>query len=157
MHPLRAIAVIASVVTALPGCAPNRSEGPDLVQEPSEIRESISEAISRNGFDYNLLSQREGPDHVDVIIIKLSLDSLKGRHLSLEKLMTEIGRVSSQPSYGNLPIRILIGAGDEDDQMYLYAILATAVKGRSNIDLMTAADSRNEVIITVRHPGQGGS
>ena len=157
MHPLRAIAVIASVLTALPGCAPSRSNDRGSVQERSDIHERLSEAISRNGFDYNLLSQREGPDHVDLINIKLSLDSLKGRHLSLEKLMTDIGRVSSQPAYAHLPVRILVGAGDEDDQMYLYAILATAVKGSSNITLLLVADSHNEIIITVRHPGQGGS
>ena len=127
------------------------------MQERSEIHEGLSEAISRNGFDYNLLSQREGPDHVDLINIKLSLDSLKGRHLSLEKLMTDIGRVSSQPAYAHLPVRILVGAGDEDDQMYLYAILATVVKGRSNIDLTTVTYSRNEIMVTVRHPASVGN
>ena len=151
-----AIAVIASVMTALPGCAPSRSNDRGLAQERSDIHERLSDAISRDGFDYNFFSQREGPEHIDVINIKLSLDSLKGRHLSLEKLMTDIGRVCSQPAYAHLPIRIRIGSGDEDDQMYLYAILATAVKGRSNIDLTTATDPRNEVMVTVRHPGQGG-
>ncbi|NJD36379.1 MAG: hypothetical protein FIA96_16385 [Betaproteobacteria bacterium] len=157
MRSLRAIAVIASVLAALPGCAPNRAVDPDVEQERIDIHERLTEAISRSGFDYNFLSQRLGADHFDLISIKLSLDSLKGRHLSIEKLMTDIGRVSSQPTYAHLPIRIVIGASDEDDQMYLYAILATAVKGRSNIDLATATDSRNEIIITIRHPGQGGS
>jgi hypothetical protein len=31
------------------------------------------------------------------------------------------------------------------------------VKRRNNIALMTAADSRNEILVTVRHPGQDGS
>jgi hypothetical protein len=93
--------------------------------------------------------------HHDVINISVSLDSLKGRHHSLEKLMSDIGRICAHPSYAHLPIRILIGAGDDDDQMYLYAILATAVKGAANVGLLTASDSRNQIVISVRHPGWG--
>ena len=100
-------------------------------------------------------TQMEGGEHVDVINIRLSLDSLKGRHHSLEKLMTDIGRVCASRSYAHLPVRIWIGAGDEEDQMYLYAVLATTVKGRDNITLVPATDPGNEVVITVRHPPAG--
>lgn len=157
MHRIRAIAVMASVLTALPGCAPGRQADPGLLREQGDIRERLSEAISRDGFDHILRTHLDGPEPVYVINIKVSLDSLKGRHLSLEKLMMDIGRVCSHPDYGHFPISILIGAGDEDDQMYLYAILATAVKGRNNIALTPATDSHNEITIMVRHPHQGGS
>lgn len=157
MDRMRTIAVMAVVLITLPGCTPARHNDSALVQEQSDIHERLYETISRDGFDHNLRTQSDGPEHIDVINVKVSLDSLKGRHLSLEKLMTDIGRICAHPNYAHLPIRILIGAGDEDDQMYLYAILATAVKGSSNIALITAADPRNEIIITVRHPGQGGS
>lgn len=156
MRGKRATAVMASLLIALSACAPDRPTAPDLTQPRTDIHERLSEAISRDGFDYNSGTERDGLEEIDVIHVKISLDSLKGRHLSLEKLMTDIGRVCSYPNYAHLPIRILIGAGDEDDQMYLYAILATAVKGRSNIYLSTAADSRNEIIVTVRHRSQGG-
>lgn len=152
------IAVVAlAFLLALPACTANRQIEPDLVRERTDIHERLSEAIRRDGFDYKFLSRREGPDRIDVIHIKISLDSLKGRHLSLEKLMKDIGGICSRPNYAQLPFRILIGAGDEDDQMYLYSILATAVKGRENIALTTATDSRNEIIITVRHSGRSGS
>lgn len=154
---IRTIAVLASALTALSGCSPVVQHDPGLVREQSDIHERLSDAIGRDGFEHNFLNQREGSEHIDVIHIKVSLDSLKGRHLSLEKLMTDIGRICSHPNYAHLSMRILIGAGDEEDQMYLYAILATAVKGRSNIALTAAVDSRNEIIITVRHPGPGGS
>ena len=157
MDRIRAIAVIVAVLIAVPGCTLGRQTAPGLLRERSDIHERLSEAISLNGFDYDMLSQREGPEHIDVINIKVSLDSIKGRHLSLEKLMMDIGRICSHPNYAHLPVRILIGASDEDDQMYLYAILATAANGRSNIALTPATDSRNEIIIMVRHPHQGGS
>ncbi len=95
-------------------------------------------------------------DHYDVINISVSLDSLKGRHHSLEKLMTDIGRICAHPSYAHLPIRISIGAGDDDDQMYLYAVLATAIKGTGNVGLVTVTDSSNEIVITVGYLGRGG-
>lgn len=157
IHRIAMIAVIAVIFTALPGCAPSRQHAPDLPRAQSDIHERLLEAISRDGFEYITLSQRKGPEQLDVINIKLSLDSLKGRHLSLEKLMTDIGRVCAQPVYDHLPVRIRIGAGDEDDQMYLYAILATAVKGRDNVALVTVADSRNEIIITVHYSPLGGN
>ena len=157
MDGIRAIAVMVLFLTALQGCTPGRQNDLRLMREQSDIHKRLSEAISRDGFEHNLSTRRDGPEHIDAINIKVSLDSLKGRHLSLEKLMMDIGRICSHPIYAHLPIHILIGAGDEDDQMYLYTILATAVKGSSNIALITAADSRNEIIITVRHPGQGDS
>jgi hypothetical protein len=151
------IAVVAVALVALQGCAPSKQIDPGAVRERSDIHERLSEAIGRDGFDYHMLTRRDGPEHIDVINIKLSLDSLKGRHLSLEKLMTDIGRVCSRLSYAHLPVRIRIGADDEDDQMYLYAVLATTVKGRDNITLIPVTDSRNEVIITIRHPALGGN
>lgn len=153
-----AVAVVASsLLVALSACTTSRQNEPAVVREQTDIHERLSDAISRDGFDHNFLTQREGPENIDVIHVKISLDSLKGRHLSLEKLMTDIGRICSYPSYAHLPFHILIGAGDEDDQMYLYSILATAVKGRKNIALTTATDPRNVIIITVRHSGAGGS
>lgn len=157
MGRLRAIATIAFVLTGVTACTPNRPNDPDLFQAQSDIHERLSEVISRDGFGHALRSQRDSLEHFDEIRIGISLDSLKGRHLSLEKLMTDIGRICASPSYAYLPIRILIGAGDDDDQMYLFSILATAVKGRANIALITATDSRNEIVITVRHPGKRGN
>lgn len=149
------LAVIAALFIA--GCAPTRQPVPDLERAKGDIHERLLEAINRDGFDYQMLTRRERSEHVYVINIKLSLDSLKGRHHSLEKLMTDIGRVCSRRSYAHLPVRIWIGAGDEEDQMYLYAVLATTLKGRENITLIPATDSRNEVVITVRHPTSGGN
>lgn len=148
---------MAAVLIALPACTPGRQNDPGWKREQGDIHERLSEAISRDGFDYNFGTERDGSERIDVIHIKISLDSLKGRHLSLEKLMTDIGRVCSHPNYAHLPVSILIGAGNEDDQMYLYAILATAVKGRRNIALVAATDTRNEIIVTVRHPDPGGN
>jgi hypothetical protein len=148
-------AVIAALFVA--SCAPARQQAPDLERAKGDIHERLLEAINRDGFDYHMLTRREGAEHVDVINIKLSLDSLKGRHHSLDKLMTDIGSVCSRRSYAHLPVRIWIGAGDEEDQMYLYAVLANTVKGRENITLIPATDLRNEVVITVRHPTLGGN
>jgi len=156
MHRIGVIALIAAVFSALPGCAPSRQHAPEVVGAKGDIHERLLETISRDGFDYGVLTRREGPEQIDVINIKLSLDSLKGRHLSLEKLMTDIGRVCSKLAYSHLPVHIWIGISDEDDQMYLYAVLATKVKGRDNITLIPVTDSRNEIVITVRHPALGG-
>lgn len=157
MQRLGVIALIAAVFTAFLGCAPSRQHAPEIVGEKVDIHERLLETISREGFDYHMLTWREGPEHIDVINIKLSLDSLKGRHLSLEKLMKDIGRLCSQLAYTHLPVRIWIGTDDEDDQMYLYAVLATTLKGRDNVTLIPVTDSRNEVIITVRHPALDGN
>lgn len=148
-------AVIAVIFIA--GCSPIRQQAPESERAMGDIHERLLEAINRDGFEYHMLTRREGAEHVDVINIKLSLDSLKGRHQSLEKLMVDIGRVCARRSYAHLQVRIWIGAGDEEDQMYLYAVLATKVKGRENVTLIPATDSRNEVIITVRHPASGGN
>lgn len=155
---IRAIVSMASVLTALSGCTPSKPHGPDLFRAQNDIRERLSDAITLDGFSHGVRRQRDGSDHYDEININISisLDSLKGRHLSLEKLVTDIGRICAHPNYAHLPIRIFIRAGDDDDQMYLYAILATAVKGRTNIALVTATDSSNEIVVTVRHPSRDG-
>lgn len=142
------------VLTALSACTPSKPHGTDTIRAQDDIRERLSDAITFDGFSHGLRRHRDGPEHYDEINISISLDSLKGRHLSLEKLVTDIGRICAHPNYAHLPIRILIGAGEEDDQMYLYAILATAVKGRPNVALLTASDSRNQLIVTVLHRGR---
>jgi hypothetical protein len=157
MRRTQAIAVTVSLLVALSACTSGRQNAPEMILAQSDIHERLSEAISRDGFDYDLGTERDGPEHLDAIRVKISLDSLKGRHLSLEKLMTDIGRICSHPNYAHLAVRILIGAGDEDDQMYVYAILATAVRGSDNIALIPVTDLRNEIIITVRHPASGGN
>lgn len=156
MEKIRAMATMASVLTALSACTPpSKPNGPDLVREQSDIREHLSEVITLDGFSHGVRRHRDGPEHYDEININISLDSLKGRHLSLEKLMTDIGWICAHPNYAHLPIRIFIGAGDDDDQMYLYAILATAVRGRPNVALLTAGDSRNQLIVNVLHRDRG--
>lgn len=151
----RAFAAIASMLVLLPACTAGRQQEPASARPQFDIHERLGEVIARDGFTHVLRTERDDMQHHDVINISVSLDSLKGRHHSLEKLMTDIGRVCAHPSYAHLPIRILIGAGDDDDQMYLYAILATAVKGAANVGLLTAPDSRNQIVISVRHPGWG--
>lgn len=151
MDRLRPIVTMVFVLAVLSACTSSKLHGPDPFLAQNDIRERLSEVITLDGFSHGLRRHREGLEHYDEINVNISLDSLKGRHLSLEKLMADIGRVCSQPGYAHLPIRIFIGAGDEDDQMYLYAILATAVKGRSNVALLTASDSRNQLIVTVLH------
>lgn len=151
MDRLRQIATMVCVLTALSACTPSKPHGQDSIRAQDDIRERLSDVITIDGFSHGLRRHRDGLEHYDEINISISLDSLKGRHLSLEKLVTDIGRICAHPNYAHLPIRIFIGAGDEDDQMYLYAILATAVKGRSNVTLLTASDSRNQLIVTVLH------
>jgi len=151
MDRLRPIVTLVCVLTALSACSPSKPLGPDMIRAQDDIRERLSDVITLDGFSHGLRRHRDGLEHYDEINISISLDSLKGRHLSLEKLATDIGRICAYPGYGHLPIRIFIGAGDDDDQMYLYAILATAVKGRPNVALHTANDSRNQLIVTVLH------
>lgn len=150
---MRAIGASTILVACLAACTAGKA--PDTIRPRSQvdIHERLADVIVRDGFIHGLRTLRDGIEHYDVINIRVSLDSLKGRHHSLEKLMTDIGRICSHPSYAHLPIRILIGAGDDDDQMYLYAVLATAVKGTANVGLTTVTHSHNEVVITVRHPG----
>lgn len=157
MDEIRVMAAMVSVLAALSACTPSKANDPGLVGVRNDIHERLSEVITRDGFGHGLRVQRDGLNHYDEISIGVSLDSLKGRHLSLEKLITDIGWVCAHPNYAHLPIRIFIGAGDDDDQMYLYAILAAAIKGRGNVALVTVSDSRNEIVVTVRHPGRGGS
>jgi hypothetical protein len=157
MRRKKAIALMVPLLVALSACTPGRQNAPEMIRTQSAIHERLSEAIIRDGFDYDFGTERDGSEHLDVIRVKFSLDSLKGRHLSLEKLITDIGRICSHPNYAHLPVRIRIGAGDEDDQMYVFAILATALRGRDNIALMPVTDLRNEIIITVRHPASGGN
>lgn len=154
---IRTIALTVPVVLALAACAPGRKNDPEPVRAKTDIHERLAEAIVRDGFSHNLRSQRDrGEDH-DVIRITISLDSLKARHLSLEKLMTDIATICAHPNYAHLPIRIVIGAGDEDDQTYLYAILTSVIKGSANIAIDTVADAGNMITITVRHPARSGS
>ncbi len=155
MDRLRPIATMVCVLTALSACTPSKPHGPDMTMAQDDIRERLSDVITLDGFSHGLRRHRDGLEHYDEINISISLDSLKGRHLSLEKLVTDIGRICAHPKYAHLPIRIFIGAGDDDDQMYLYAILATAVRGRPNVALLTAYDSRNQLIVTVLHRDRG--
>jgi hypothetical protein len=145
------------IVLATCACAPYRQQDPAFLRERSDIHERLSEVLVRDGFSHDLQSRRDDLEHLDVIRVRLSLDSVKGRHYSLEKLMADIGRICSLPAYAHLPIRIVIMAADEGDQMYLYALLATATRGSRNISVASGESTRNEIGITVRHPGRGGS
>ena len=153
---VRATGLVGLVLLALAACAPTMQSDPPLSGGRTDIHERLSEAIIRDGFSHGLRSQRDGNEHFDVINIAVSLDSLKGRHQSLDKLMTDIGRICSNPGYAHLPILVVIGAGDEDDRMYLYAVLANSVKGRPNITVNSVSDTGNEILISIRHPGRGG-
>ncbi len=153
---VRTIAAMTLALVAVTACTTARQSEPGPIVEQSDIHERLSEMISRSGFAHGLQSQRDGIDHFDAISIRLSLDSLKGRHLSLEKLMKDIGRICAHPNYAYLPIQIDIRAGEEEDQMYLYAILATMVGERGNINVLTTTKLRAEIIVTVRHPGLMG-
>jgi len=155
MDRLRPIATMVFVLAVLSACTSSKLHGPDRILAQNDIRERLSDLITLDGFSHGVRRHREGLEHYDEINVNISLDSLKGRHLSLEKLMADIGWVCSQPGYAHLPIRIFIGASDEDDQMYLYAILATAVRGRPNVALHTANDSRNQLIVNVLHRDRG--
>lgn len=153
---IRTIAVTIPVVLALVACAPGRKNEPEPVRAKTDIHERLAAAILRDGFSHSLYTQRErGEDH-DVIRITISLDSLKGRHLSLEKLMKDISTICAHPNYAHLPIHILIEARDDDDQTYLYALLTSIIKAGANIAIDIAADAGNMVTIRVRHPAQVG-
>jgi hypothetical protein len=151
------ITAMVFVVLAVGACAPYRQQDPAFLRERSDIHERLSEVLVRDGFSHELKSVRDDLEHQDVIRVRLSLDSIKGRHYSLEKLMADIGRICALPVYAHLPIRIVIMAGDESDQMYLYALLATATRGARNVSVATGESTRNDIIINVRHPGRGGS
>lgn len=151
----QAFAAVAAMLVLLSACTAGRPQEQVSTRPQFDIHERLEEAITRDGFTHVLRTERDDMQHHDLINISVSLDSLKGRHHSLDKLMMDIGRICAHPSYAHLPIRISIGAGDDDDQMYLYAILATAVRGAANVGLLTASDSRNEIVISVRHPAWG--
>lgn len=150
---IRTIAAVTLASMAVVACTTARHSESSPIVEQSDIHERLSEMISRSGFAHGLRSQRDGTDHFDVISILISLDSLKGRHPSLERLVKDIGRISAHPNYAYLPIRIDIRAEEEEDQMYLYAILATMVGGQGNINVSTTTRPRAEILVIVRHPG----
>lgn len=152
---LGTVLVVAVLAVILSGCTSHRRTDAEAARLPTDIHGELLEKIGRDGFAYGAIRHRDDGRRVDVISINLSLDSLKGRDLSLDQLATDIGRICTRPDYAHLPIFIRIRAGDEDDQMYLFAILAAAVKDAGNIDLTAGAGLRNEILITIHHSIEG--
>jgi hypothetical protein len=151
------ISAMVLITLATCACAPYRQQDPAFLRERSDIHERLSEVLVGDGVSHELQSRRDDLEHLDVIRVRLSLDSVKRRHSSLEKLMEHIGEICALPVYAHLPIRIVIMAGSNDDRMYLYALLATATNRSRNIFLVSGESASNDIIITVRHPGRGGS
>lgn len=154
---IRAFAQIATVLLTISACSLPRQQVPKFTGELNNIHERLAQVVARSGFQHGMHSKRIESHDADMIYIVVSLDSLKRRHSSLDKLLTDIGTICALPDYAHLPIRIVIGAKDKDDRKYMSAVLATPVNGKSNIDLFIGADSRNDITITVRHPSQGGT
>lgn len=152
---IRALAGAALIAIVISACAPPKRADPDFAKERNDIHERLSAVITRDGFSHGMRSQRDGWKHIDSIYIRIALDSLKRRHYSLDNLMKDIGTICALPRYAHLTFRIEIGAGDEDDRIYLNSVLKPAIKGKTNIIVTTSADAYNDITITVQHPGQG--
>lgn len=154
---IKTIVGVASVTAAMLACAPRTLLDPRVLDARNQIHERLSAVIVRDGFSHDLRGHRDGTRDYDSIYIHLSLDSLKRRHYSLDNLLKDIGAICTLPSYARFAIRIEITAGDEDDRNYLRAMLAPAVAGKGNIEVVTGTDSYNDIIITIGNPGQGES
>lgn len=167
---IRSVAGVVSVVLAVAGCAPLKSQDQSsrkarndvltaqdmsLRKARNDIHERLSAVIARDGFSHGLRSERDGSQDFDSIYIHVALDSLKRRHYTLDNLMKDIGTICALPSYAHLAIRIEIAAGDEDDRTYLKTLLMPEVTGKANITVVTDQDLYNDIVITVRHP-EGG-
>lgn len=152
---IRAFTGAASILILISACTLQKHPDPNFAKERNDIHERLSAVITRDGFSHGMRSQRDGWKHIDSIYIRIALDSLKRRHYSLDNLMKDIGAVCALPRYRHLNFRIEIGAGDEDDRIYLSAVLAPAIKGKTNIFVATSADVYNDITITVQHPTHG--
>lgn len=138
-------------------CSPYRQQEPNFLREREDIHERLSELMVRDGFSHELRSERSELEHRDSFLIKLTLDAVKGRHHSLDKMLKDVGRICANPGYAHLPIRILVLNPDEDDRQFMLAILETAVRNSPNI-AVSGIDSRtSELRIIVVHSGRGGS
>lgn len=145
------LAVLAALtLIAQLGCAA-RAPKVDRDAHLRDIHERLSAIAVRDGFFHSIRTQRNGVEDQDAVYIRIPLDTLKRRHASLEKLMNDIGRVCAAAEFAHLPISIEIGAGDEDDRLYLKEALTPSVAGRTNIRINASLDEYNDIIITVSH------
>lgn len=142
------------IFMAVSACTTQKRHDPVFAKDQTDLHERLSAVIARDGFSHGLRSQRDGWQDFDSVYVRIALDSLKRRHYSLDNLMQDIGRVCALPNYAHLAIRIEIGAGDEEDRMYLKAVLEPAIKGKSNITIIVAPDAYNDITIAVRRPDQ---
>lgn len=139
-------------------CSPYRQQELSAVRERADIHERLSELMIRDGFMHEFRSTRSDLEHRDAFLVKLTLDSVKSRHPSLEKMLKDIGRICANPGYANLPIRIAVLSPDEDDRMFMFAILATAARGSTNnISVVPVESINNELLISTVHPAREGN
>ena len=143
----------AFFLAAFSGCAIDLKVG-SRVSGVSDIQERLSSVISRNGFSHGLRSERDGDHHLDSIHINIPLDSLKRRHYSLENLMKDVGKVCSLPEFSALPIQIELAAGDDEDRVYLQALLLKEVGQSTNVRVTVETDVFNDILITTSHTGR---
>ena len=146
-----------ALAVTVAGCSPYRQQEPNFLRERVDIHERLSELMIRDGFAHEMRSTRNEVEHQDSFLVKLPLDSVKGRHPSLEKMLRDIGRICVNPGYSHLPIRIFVLSPDEDDRMFMFAMLATAVRNASNIAITPLESPYSELRISVIHPGRGGN
>ncbi|HLA35684.1 MAG TPA: hypothetical protein VJ001_12535 [Rhodocyclaceae bacterium] len=142
--------LVALVLIGLFGCAARQAKV-DNDAHLRDIHERLSAIAVRDGFFHSVRTRRNGNEDQDAVYIRIPLDTLKRRHASLEKLMKDIGRACAAAEFAHLPIRIEIGAGDEDDRLYLKEALAPTIAGRKNILINASLDEYNDIIVTIIH------
>ena len=143
-----ASAALALIFFSVQGCSSAIRPTKAISGESEDVLKRVAEIARISGFGDFL--RTHGGNRGQVLSIEVSLDSLTGRHLSLEKLLTDIGRICVHPAFGHLQIQIDVVAEDEEDQMYLYALLSAAVNNRSNVAVLTTADRTGVAMIRLQ-------
>ena len=137
-------------------CAPPERASVASTPWRTDFRARIANLVEKEGFEQEVFSEPEGGSDLETFRIKLSLDGVRARHLSVDKLMRGLGALCGDPRFSMLPITIVLAIEDEDDRMHLFALALSETRKVSNVAVDPIATRVNEIRVVVRHPAVRG-
>ena len=147
----RAVPPVALVLIALSGCAsPSAGRAPEIYVGPQYFHERLSLLLIRSGFPHKIFSERTDHLYVDSIHVALSPDTIIRKHESLERLLSDVGRLCADPEYSNVVIRVVVTTILEADSVYVRDVLSPWIASRKNVSLTATKGPVDGFVVVTR-------
>ena len=101
----------------------------------SHLHERLSQTIFRIGFIHELQGKRGTGSDLDSIHVPLPLDAVKRRDLGLDRMLTEVAILCTQPEFAGYAIDIYLSSNDRADLDYMSNLMRPIIGNARHITL----------------------